>query len=112
MSNVTSTWELTPKEKKRLGAIVNKNRTTWPQLANYYKTPPSKLMSRIEALAMKLKDATELADQYDGADLDELSDGDRETVLMAGRYRLIWQDAVAETYTALVADSTDIYGDD
>lgn len=112
MSNVTRNWELTQKDRKTMAALVNKNRTTWKQLNNYYKKSPSRIMPRIEALAMRMSDAIDLADEYDGDTLEDASNYKRETIEMARRYRFVWTEALGEIYTDLVADYTDIYNGD
>lgn len=109
MSNVTRNWELTQKDRKTMATLVNKNRTTWAQLNNYYKKSPSRIMPRIEALAMKMTDAIDLADEYDSEPLDDASNYKRETIEMARRYRVVWTEALSEIYTDLVAEYTNIY---
>lgn len=108
---MVSKWNLSQQEKKRLAVIVNKNKTTWTQLENYYKIPPSKIMKRIQPIAMKLQDATELAYTYDETNIEDLSDDDQEMVKQARNYRAIWENGVAKLYADLEDEYTDIYGD-
>lgn len=111
-TNWTAEWKLREKEQKLLATIVNKNRQTWTQLNNYYKKPPSKLKGRIQGLAAKLQDASEYAGQYDGEDVGALDEADRERVLAACQYQVIWDTSVEAVSQSLDTEYDEIYGDD
>lgn len=107
------TWQLSDPEREVMNVLVNKTRRTWTQLDNYYEKPPSKLISRIEPLANKMMDAAEryremTGDWWDG----ELDDAEMREYQAVRSLAHVWDESFAETYTNLVADYNDIYGDD
>jgi hypothetical protein len=99
------------KQRKMLGAIVNRNRRTWTQLTNYYDTGPRNLMTRIEALNAKLTTGWDYAETND-IDREDVSEAEWQTYVLACQYRQIHDEVFGPMYTELVMEYQEIYGDD
>jgi hypothetical protein len=106
-------WRIeSDKQRRMLGAIINKDRRTWTQLTNYYDTGPRNLMTRIESIHTKLSDGRDYADENDDISRDDVSDSEWQEYVLATQYRIIMDDVVGEMYADLVSEYTEIYGDE
>ena len=113
LEQASPNWRIdSDKQRRTLGAIINKDRRTWNQLTNYYDTVPSKMMTRIESLHAKLSDGREFANEHDGISREEVSESEWQTYVLATQYRAIMDELFGEVFTNLVSDYREIYGDE